>query len=95
MLSMYLFENKFPAYTKTENAYCEPKTYANWKSLQEAFGGCSSTSSCASFYEGCDGKYYYCASIATTTVSISCNTLYTQAGKNFLECQHFFLLEVK
>ena len=77
MLSMYLFENKFPAYTKTENTYCEPDITTNWRSLEEAFGGCSSTSGCASFYEGCYGRYWYCASTATTGSS-PCTTLYTK-----------------
>ena len=88
MLSMYLFENKFPGYTKKENTYCEPYRATNWRSLEEAFGGCSSSSSCEAFFKGCDGKYYYCASIATTG-SDRCTTLYTQTGKNFLERQNF------
>ena len=88
MLSMYLFENKFPAYTNTENAYCKPYKDTNWRSLEEAFGGCSSTSSCAAFWLGSTGTYQYCTSIDTTVFS-SWITLYTKTGKNFLQRHHF------
>ena len=86
MLSMYLFENKFPAYTNTENAYCEPYINTNWRSLEEALGGCSSTSSCVAFWLGCYGSYQYCTSIETTgTCGCTSCRLYIKMGKNFLE----------
>ena len=94
MLSMYLFMNTFPAYTKMENAYCEPYIAANWRSLEEAFSGCSLTSSCAAFWIDCNENFQYCSRVKDPGYcQRSCHNneckLYTKTGKIYRERQHF------
>ena len=66
----------FDEYILTENTYCDPYMSTNWRSFGEAKNECISNPTCARFFNGCDGGYFYCTDQATVRDS-SCYTLHT------------------